>query len=211
MAGMRVVFYTTVISPHQIPLARALAELVDDYVYVYSKPLTEERKRLGWGVEASGLKTISSLENPEEAKRLMLDADILMSEERCIDIFEARAKLRRPTIYVSERWFKPLEIGIRCLGVQLFRCSIPGIVRLLMPKYIKMALDIRRLLRSSESKLYYFPQGIHAARDMAMLSGSRVVEYDRVSVGQVRLANRNLDNFRMFGYYGSAWRILCEP
>ena len=48
---MKFVFLTNIISPHQMPLARELVNLLgaDEYRYVYTEREEKERTKLGWG------------------------------------------------------------------------------------------------------------------------------------------------------------------
>ena len=97
---------------------------------------------------------VSEHEHRAYVRNLLLNANVLMSGVRDLDVFDARAEIGRTTVYSSERWFKPWL----------------GMLRLLKPSYFKMAYKFVRLLGMNE-KLLYFPMGVHAARDMARLCG----------------------------------------
>lgn len=149
---MKFTFLTNCISPHQLPLARRLVEVlgVENYRYVYTEELTDERRRMGWGDEMD----VSWLERRDLNPRRLFDCDILMSALRAQDIFEQRAAEGKLTIYSSERWFKPPL----------------GFLRVLVLSYFKMAWRFVQLLMNAPQFSYY-PMGIHAARDMARLVG----------------------------------------
>ena len=199
---MKFVFYTNSVSPHQLPLARAIIDRIgeESYRYIYTTPLTAERVKLGWS-EALGPFIIAEFENRLAARETLLNADVVMSGLRDIELFERRAREGRKTIYSSERWFKPAL----------------GILRLLRPSYLKMAFQFVKLLRRSDKVLYY-PIGIHAARDMARLSGlvagdlrclfrAPTIDFEKKPGGRVWLRNRGdnkrycLDKMRMWGYF----------
>lgn len=200
--SMKFVFYTNSISPHQLPLARAIINRIGEatYRYIYTVPLTAERKKLGWN-EDCGSFIIAEFENRIAVRETLLNADVVMSGLRDMELFEKRMREGRKTIYSSERWFKP----------------VLGILRLLRPSYLKMALQFVKLLRKSDKVLYY-PIGIHAARDMARLSGlfagdlrcmfrAPAIDFEKKPGGKVWLRNRGdnkrycLDKMRMWGYF----------
>ena len=151
---MKFCFYTNSVSPHQLPLARELIARLgkDDYRYVFTATITEDRKRCGW----------SNVEEPWIVQQkcgdgvvdeMLETCDVLMSGIRILDLFERRAGKGLKTFYVSERWFKPWT----------------GILRLLHPGYFWMAWRFVRLIKTG--KVSYLPMGVWAAQDMARLVG----------------------------------------
>ena len=148
---MKFVFLTNIISPHQMPLARELVNLLgaDEYRYVYTEAEEKERTKLGWGNEGEDWCL-----HGDENTAVLREADVLMSGVRAPNLFEKRAKDGKVTLYCSERWFKPPI----------------GFLRVFVPSYFKMARRIVKLLNENEN-FYYLPMGIHAARDMARICG----------------------------------------
>ena len=148
---MTFTFFTNCISPHQLPLAKQLIDNlgVENYRYIYTDALTEERQRMGWGdvVDARWC------QQGDASHEALQEAGVVMSGVRALDLFEARLKEGKPTLYCSERWFKPPL----------------GFLRVFVPSYLKMALRFVRCFRSNA--FAYLPMGIHAARDMARLVG----------------------------------------
>ena len=200
---MTFIFYTNSVSPHQLPLASEMVKLFgeDMYKYIYTDKLTDERLKMGW----SDSSIPKWCKIGDATSKDLIESDVLMSGLRLLKVFEKRANLSKMTIYCSERWFKP----------------IIGFLRLLRPSYFKMALKIVKLL-SSDSKFYYFPMGIHAARDMARLCGmmhgdlrclfrAPELEFERRPGGKIWLKDKKidsensrkycLDKMRMWGYY----------
>ena len=158
MAGsgsMKLAFYTNSISPHQLPLSMELVSVLgcSDYCYIYTNKSTEERKRLGWP-EASELWLKPEYEHPDEARRILETAEVVISTLRDIHLFEKRAQSGMTTIYTSERWFKPPV----------------GLFRILCPSFFWLSWRLVSLLKSSAG-FYYYPMGVHAAQDMARLCG----------------------------------------
>lgn len=148
---MTFTFFTNCISPHQLPLARQLIEVlgVENYRYIYTDALTEERQRMGWGdvVDAQWC------QQGDETHKALQAADVVMSGVRSLDLFAARLKDGKTTLYCSERWFKPPL----------------GFLRVFVPSYLKMALRFVQCFK--KDAFTYLPMGIHAARDMARLVG----------------------------------------
>ncbi len=201
---MKFAIYTKSVSPHQLPLAHALVAKLKKgaFRYVCAESMSNERKALGWSeVEAEWL--IDEKKRQEEARHTLLNAEVLMSGLRDFSLFQLRTERGYRTIYCSERWFKPKL----------------GMLRLLNPSYFKMAYRFVKLLRMHD-QIYYFPMGIHAARDMARLCGlfagdlkclcrAPKLGFDKKPGGRiyvvgedVKIATRYcLDKMRMWGYY----------
>ncbi len=147
---MRIVFLTNIISPHQIPLAKAFVSLVgeENYRYVYTEKFHGERAKMGWNET-----NVSWCVYGKETDECLKNADVVLAGHRALALFESRIKAGKRTFYSSERWFKPLI----------------GFGRLLVPSYFKMARRFVRCLKSSHFSL--LPIGVHAARDFARLMG----------------------------------------
>lgn len=209
---MKFAFFTNIISPHQMPLARELVELLgaDEYRYVYTESEDKERSKLGWGNKGEDWCL-----HGDENTAVLSEADVLMSGVRAPNLFEKRAKEGKKTLYCSERWFKPPI----------------GFLRVFVPSYFKMARRIVKLLNESEN-FYYLPMGVHAARDMARICGlmngdlrclfrAPKLDFERKPGGRVWISGepRNtqntrkycLDKMRMWGYFveeGNGERVL---
>lgn len=204
MQHMKFALYTISCSPHQLPLFKMAIGLWgnDACKYVAIRSANVGRTNMGWDKEIAAEWYMEERKQPDEARRIVSDAKLLMSGMRDIDLFEARCKRGLATIYCGERWFKPPM----------------GILRLLHPKYFKMARRLVKLLRNSEH-MYAFPIGIHAARDMARLCGlfagdwkclfrAPKLEFEKKPGGRIMLAQRRrgaekycLDKMRMWGYF----------
>ncbi len=146
---MKIALLTNIISPHQIPLAKAIVDFVgeNNYRYVYTESFHDERSQMGWGdsVDRAWCRK-SSMDDPS-----LHTADILISGHRALDLFEKRNAAGLKTFYASERWFKPPF----------------GMLRLLSPGYFRMAWRFVKCLRRDCFSL--LPMGIHAARDFIRL------------------------------------------
>lgn len=149
---MRLVFYTNIVSPHQLPLARELVAQLGaaNYRYVYLFDVGKERSSLGWGGDRPNW-CVSATSS--EGREWLENADFMLCGYRDVGIMERRAAKGLRTAYTSERWFKPWT----------------GILRLLHPGYFWMACRFVRLIKTG--KVSYLPMGVWAARDMARLVG----------------------------------------
>lgn len=145
---MKISFLTNILSPHQLPLAKAVVQLIgeNNYRYIYTEEFHCERREMGWEQ-----KQTAWCVHGTASDRDIASSEILISELRELDVFEKQISTKKKIIYVSERWFKPPL----------------GMWRLLIPTYLYMALRFVLLLR--KPNFFYFPQGIHAARDMVRL------------------------------------------
>lgn len=218
-----VAFYTNFIVPHQVPFAKAIVKEVgeENYAYVYTNELSQERVRLGYPIDNEEKWFVKGTTSDIKIKKLLQESKVLICDAREADLLEHRACHGRYSFYVSERWFKPLNISL--CGRILF--SLPGIFRLLLPSYLRMAIRFVKLL--SGNLTYYLPQGIHAARDMARLCGlmhgdlgcmfkSPELEFERKPGGRIWIKNGNddakycLDKMRMWGYFVEPTRFSAR-
>lgn len=188
---MRVAFLTVCLSPHQLPLADAIAAHVGESNFRYISDIDLERERicLGWGNEPRSW-CISRSEAREEADIWCREADVLYSCLREPDIFEERARRGLKTIYVSERWFKPIALPV----LDRMGVLVSGRVRMLHPGFRRMAARMRRLL-DSDIPFWYFPMGVHAADDMSRLCGWGRPTFSRPEPGE------GFRKMRLWGYF----------
>lgn len=150
---MKFCLATNIVSPHQVPLARALVSRLGsaNFRYVASEPVQPERQALGWGVEEMPSWVLSGTADNDVTQEMadwMSSADVLLCGNRYFDCFEKRTQAGRLTFYMSERWFKPPL----------------GMWRLLHPGFLRMTFRLFRLLQ--HPRFCYLPMGVHAARDM---------------------------------------------
>ena len=145
------VLLTPWVSPHQIPLAWQIATSLgeENFRYWYLEPPPENHKVWGW----DKLITESWFHLGLVEDEALQAAGVVMSGVRSLDLFDVRLKEGKPTLYCSERWFKPPL----------------GFLRTFVPSYLKMALRFVQCFRSDA--FTYLPMGVHAARDMARLVG----------------------------------------
>ena len=125
---MTVAFYTNIISPHFLPLAREIVRQIgaSNFRYIYTESLLDENIKKGWSVNDEPY-FLSEREKADEAREWLYKADVLLSGHRALSVFDERFAQGKKTFYFSERWFKPIFI------------KFPGWFRLLYPSYLKMA------------------------------------------------------------------------
>nr|WP_315215430.1 glycosyltransferase [uncultured Flavobacterium sp.] len=156
---MKILYASDNIYHHMIPLANCLANLVGDGNFKYAVLKPQEKFRISMGFNPNDNNqpwVIPVFENNEclnEFEQWFGEADVVLFSNR--DLFNMtikRIENNKLTFYFSERWWKP-NIGK---------------FRLFFPKYIKLALDIKKL--SKNKNFHYLAHGIYAARDIKYVS-----------------------------------------
>lgn len=106
---MRVTFVSNYINHHQIPFSNAMYQMLgDDYAFVQTRPMEEERRNMGWQEEKDTLPYVHCLyEEKEYCTELLLESDCLLagwSEEE--ELIQQRLKGGKLTFRVSERIYR---------------------------------------------------------------------------------------------------------
>lgn len=106
---MKITMISNYINHHQIPFSNALYEKIgDDYHFIQTEPMEEERIQMGWGVEAEKISYVLFLDKQLElCKKLIEESDILLvgwmeHEELIAD----RLSSDKLTIRISERLYR---------------------------------------------------------------------------------------------------------
>lgn len=106
---MKITMISNYINHHQIPFSNALYEMIgEDYHFIQTEPMEEERIQMGWGVEAERIPYVLFLDKQLElCKRLIDESDILlvgwMERE---DLIAKRLSSNKLTIRISERLYR---------------------------------------------------------------------------------------------------------
>jgi glycosyltransferase involved in cell wall biosynthesis len=153
---MRLLHVTNIVSPHQVPLARALAAQLGAACYRLAvlEPTAAAGEALAWEYAASDpwiLRVAEDERHRQEYGEWFDGADIVVCGQRLIEPFAQRVSRGQLTFYMSERWWKPPV----------------GMLRLLHPRFAAMAWRFRRLAASPY--FHYLAIGPHAAADMKRL------------------------------------------
>lgn len=152
-----IVVRSVCISAHLDSFCRKLNELIGLVFQYESGDPGAMRRRVGWGRSVS-YPTREIRVAPRIAEEEAMDAQYLFGMLREFDLFERRCRQNKQSVYMSERWLKPLVVG---------RIRLPGIWRLFVPSYFRM---VWRLVALMDSKTFLLlPCGIHAYRDFVRL------------------------------------------
>jgi glycosyltransferase involved in cell wall biosynthesis len=153
---MKILLATSIVSPHLMPLAGALAEYVGpgNFAYAATEPGLAWRRNMGWPELAAPwiLRPYASPEERRKADECALSSDVIITSVRDTDFIRTRVAAKKLTFYMSERWWKPPYRR----------------VRLFFPKWRNM---IRAFRECSEGPYFhYLPIGPYAAQDLSPLA-----------------------------------------
>ena len=106
---MTFTFVSNYINHHQIPLCDALyRELGDDYTFIQTMPMEQERVDMGWSVDVHSLPYVRCLYETEyECRKKIMESDVVLfgwSERE--DLAADRLMSGKPTLRVSERLYR---------------------------------------------------------------------------------------------------------
>lgn len=106
---MKITFVSNYINHHQIPFSNEMyARLGEDYRFIQTEPMEEERVSMGWGVDGKQIAYLMLFyEQQEDCEKLILESDIVIfgGTER-EDILEPRLQAGLPIIRYSERLYR---------------------------------------------------------------------------------------------------------
>ena len=79
--NVKAVFISNYINHHQIPFSNALYDqLGDDYHFIQTEPMEEERIAMGWGLDAATLPYVVWADREEErCRKLIEEADLVFA------------------------------------------------------------------------------------------------------------------------------------
>lgn len=109
---MTFTFVSNYINHHQMPLCEALRrELGDDFTFIQTMPMEEERVAMGWGVDVRQLPYVQCLYQDEYAcRRTIAESDVvLFGWSQREDIAAERLASGRATMRVSERLYREAQ------------------------------------------------------------------------------------------------------
>ena len=113
---MKITFLSNYMNHHQIPLCRALRrELGDDFIFIQTEPMEEERLRMGWNAADADLAFVlrgdtaaSDEQLREKIRERVLGCDILLAgwAPTAADLIVERVRAGKITFRISERIYK---------------------------------------------------------------------------------------------------------
>lgn len=106
---MVVTFVSNYINHHQIPFCNAMYEaLGEDYRFIQTEPMEEERVRMGWGQDLEKLPYLKLFyEQPDACRKLIAESDVVLfggveDESYIVD----RLRAGKPVVRLSERIYR---------------------------------------------------------------------------------------------------------
>ena len=213
------------ISPHTLPLALKLEERCGkgNVVYCYHQKV-EDMLRTSKALNdvADIGRDVSCDGNALES--LIGNCDVLVENRRDFAQMERALQSGKIVIYVSERWFKPIDLFHLRDAEHGDSCGlwISGFLRMLMPFGFTRARKIVRLFKKYQN-FRYLPIGVHAAADMARLCGlmngnlqclfkAPKLDIDRTPCGEIHCSGDQnasrycLDRMRLWGYFVESFK-----
>lgn len=107
--SVKVTMISNFINHHQMPFCEEMYKsLGEDFAFIQTEPMEEERAGMGWGVDESSISYLHLLyKDEEECKKLINDCDMLLVgwQER-EDLILPRIKAGKLTVRISERIYR---------------------------------------------------------------------------------------------------------
>ena len=110
---MKFLFISNNINHHQIPLCEAIMRIIGDenFIFVQTQPMEEERVRMGWGVDVYSLPYVKIDDNDKiNTLNSINDFDIVLlgwtENEEVRNACLQRAEAGKPLLRMSERIYR---------------------------------------------------------------------------------------------------------
>ena len=171
---MKLTFVSNYINHHQIPVSNELyAKLKDDYTFIQTEPMEEERIKMGWGGDFDSLPYLKKYyENEELCKKLIAESDVVIFGG-CDDesYISDRLEEGKPIVRYSERLYKEGQwkwISPRGLKKKYHdhtRHSDSKVYLLCAGAYVADDFNIIRAYKGKRFKWGYFPEFIEYTDD----------------------------------------------
>ena len=152
MSSISITFVSNYMNHHQLPFCEAVMKEEDvDFTFIQTQAMEEERKKMGWE-DYDGLGFVRYLyDDPEGARALIRDSDVVLygwAPEVAAEI-RARAAEGKPLVCISERLYREGQ----------WRMFSP---RGLVDKY-------RNFVRFRDKPYYLFCAGAYVASDFSLI------------------------------------------
>lgn len=164
---MKVTFVSNYINHHQIPFCEAMYQrLGEDYRFIQTEPMEEERIRMGWGAELDRLPWLRLYyEQTDECKSLIADSDVVLfggveEESYIVDRLHAGKLTVRLSerIYKSGQWKAVSPRGLRKKYIDHTRYRKKNVYLLCYGGYVASDFHIVRAYPDKMFKWGYFPE-----------------------------------------------------
>lgn len=104
---MKIAVVSNYLNHHQIPLANAFSGA--DYTFIQTGKMSEERKKLGYGMDETPAYLLDFAEQPDKARQIILDADLVIAGSAPEELLKPRIKAGKLIFRYAER---PLKQGL---------------------------------------------------------------------------------------------------
>lgn len=171
---MTVTFVSNYINHHQIPFSNACyGELGEDYHFIQTEPMEEERVAMGWDAQGKKLPYVFCMyEEEARCKSLILESDIAIfgwtREETAIEeLIRERVKAGKPVLRVSERlyregqWKAVSPRGLMKKYQEHTRYRKENVCLLCSGAYVASDFHIVRAYPGKMLRFGYFPETMH--------------------------------------------------
>lgn len=123
---VKITFISNFLGPHQLPFCKAMVNrLGEDFKFVATEPMTEERIKLGWNLDKDTypfeIKANESKELQEKAEQLAIESDVVIIGSAPDSYIIPRLKRNKLTFKYSER---PLKKGIHWNNLAHIICGM---------------------------------------------------------------------------------------
>lgn len=123
---VKITFISNFLGPHQLPFCKAMVNrLGEDFKFVATEPMTEERIKLGWSLDKDTypfeIKANESNELQKKAEQLAIESDVVIIGSAPDSYIIPRLKRNKLTFKYSER---PLKKGIQWNNIAHIICGM---------------------------------------------------------------------------------------
>lgn len=164
---MKITFVSNYINHHQIPFSNEMYKVLrDDYCFIQTEPMEEERVKMGWAVDTNAIPYLKLYEEQKACcDTLLLESDIVIfgGTER-EEIIQPRLRTDKITIRNSERlyregqWKAISPRGLRKKWLDHTRYRRKNVYLLCCGAYVASDFNIVRAYPGKKLKWGYFPE-----------------------------------------------------
>lgn len=167
---MKLTFVSNYINHHQVPVSNELYRILgEDYTFIQTEPVEEERLRMGWKDESKTTPYLKLFyEEPEDCRRLIADSDVVVfggtDEESYIKLrLETGGLVLRYSerIYKSGQWKAVSPRGLRKKYQDHTKYRNAPVYLLCAGGYVASDFHIVRAYPGKMFKWGYFPETKH--------------------------------------------------
>ena len=184
---MKIVFISNYINHHQLPFCNALHQkLGNDFVFVQTEPMEEERVSMGWNSNLTNLSYVKCLYEDESLCRLLIsECDVLIAGwTQRTDLIIERVAARKLTVRIFERiyregqWKAISPRGLIAKYKEHIRFRKYPVYLLCAGAYVASDFSLIKAYPNKMYKFGYFPEmkKYHLDKLFAMKDSSGMIE-----------------------------------